>query len=249
MESIRDFLTANLDDKGGCTRGSLQLYTKMTNYEWRFWQLQWFSIATHRFVVLATAYWSRNSHNCFCCLNCESVVQLWLANKLNLRRLKYTTFKNYRLLSVYWSLILTVVILWCVLTILTVFIKTLRVRIIIIGLPVIQTIKLSIKVAPTNLATVSSNNCQLLTNDFDLWTRPYQGQPAWQISSSKARRSFPVKHRQNICRILSRTFPCLSPNIGLQYSMLLPFAKTVCVCLSVRIRSTESKDKKWPLPR
>jgi len=183
-----------------CANAALILYTKMTNYEWRFWQLQWFSIATHRFVVLATAYWSRNSHNCFCCLNCESVVQLWLANKLNLRRLKHTTFKNYRLLSAYWSLILTVLILWCVLTILTVFIKTLRVRIIIIGLPVIQTIKLLIKVAPTNLPTVSSNNCQLLTNDFDLWTRPYQGQPAWQISSSKARRSFPVKHRQNIDR-------------------------------------------------
>jgi len=33
------------------------------------------------------------------------------------------------------------------------------------------------------------------------------------------------------CRILSRTFPCLSPNIGLQYSMLLSFREDrLCVC-------------------
>ena len=45
------------------------------------------------------------------------------------------------------------------------------------------------------------------------------------------------------CRILSRTFPCLSPNIGLQYSILLPLAKTVCV--SVRKNSVDvSEDKK-----
>jgi len=46
-----------------------------------------------------------------------------------------------------------------------------------------------------------------------------------------------------MCRILSRTFPCLSPNIGLQNSTLLPLAKTVCV--SVRKNSVDvSTDKK-----
>ena len=46
-----------------------------------------------------------------------------------------------------------------------------------------------------------------------------------------------------LCRILVRTFPCLSPNIGLRNSTLLPFAKTVCV--SVRKNSVDvSTDKK-----
>ena len=45
------------------------------------------------------------------------------------------------------------------------------------------------------------------------------------------------------CRILSRTFPCLSPKIGLHIPRFFPFAKTVCV--SVRKNSIdESTDKK-----
>ena len=67
----------------------------------------------------------------------------------------------------------------------------------------------------------------------------------WQIKSHQS--DFLVKGKGKVfpysCRILSRTFPCLSPNIGLQYSILLPFAKTVCV--SVRKNSVDvSTDRK-----
>ena len=40
-------------------------------------------------------------------------------------------------------------------------------------------------------------------------------------------------HDRHICRILSRTFPCLSPNIGLQYSTLLSFREDRLCALSL----------------
>jgi len=72
--------------------------------------------------------------------------------------------------------------------------------------------------------------------------------PAWKRSGSiltgkdkGGDKRFTRKTITNKCRILSCTFPCLSPNIGLQYSMLLPFAKTVCV--SVRKNSIDGIDR------
>ena len=50
-----------------------------------------------------------------------------------------------------------------------------------------------------------------------------------------------VTTSESMCRILVRTVPCLSPNIGLRNSILLPFAKTVCV--SVRKNSIDDIER------
>ena len=46
---------------------------------------------------------------------------------------------------------------------------------------------------------------------------------------------------ENICRILVRTIPCLSPKLAYENSVLIPFAKTVCV--SVRKNSVDGIER------